>query len=110
MPSQLVTDLQDARKYIEEHGWCQNASFSGDRVCLFGAVFAITGKHVSTDDEIRRREIACKALEKAVALKLGQEYDPQTYFATVWQDEPGRTVDEIYEIYDLAAQQELVTQ
>lgn len=95
----VVVDLIAGRDYIREHGWCQHASRDGDRVCAFGGIFAVTGGHTSVgiSPGDTRRTAACEDLQFALTEKLGRYQS-----VAVWQDEPGRTVEEVLELYDFA--------
>lgn len=95
-------DLTAARNYLVEHGWCQNASRAGDRVCGFGAIFAVTGGQLSSSvpGANERRERACAVLQGTLDAFLGFP-TPQVLFAE-WQDMEGRTVDDVLDIYDMS--------
>lgn len=99
----VVADLIAGRDYIKRNGWCQNASRSGSRVCGFGGIFAVTGGHTSTPAEAARRQAACEALQRALDVKIGRV---KSWSFGAWQDEPGRTVDDILALYDLAIELE----
>lgn len=93
-PSVLVTDLLAARDYIRARGWCQNQYHdTGGRVCALGAIRAVTDSYT---DSYNRCDAACNALWQVLKIKLG-ECD-----IAAWNDEPGRTVENVLALYDLA--------
>lgn len=100
---EVVTDLRAGRAYIEVNGWCQNQSRSDLQVCAFGGIFAVTGGQFSsgiTGADVRRQR-ACDALQAALDARLGR-------FVSVarWQDDPERTVDDVFSLYDFAIERE----
>lgn len=89
----LLDDLCGAKAYIAQHGWCQRQSRNGTKVCMLGAIYEMTGGDSQVDWP--RRHDACTALQHALGLEDFSE-------VVAWQDRPGRTVEEILKVYDLA--------
>src|SRR5689334_13188578 len=88
--------LEDVAKFLETHNWGQGLYYNkdDDSYCLFGAMFAVTGWDYALKSTGRGPE----------------NYDVETYHALVkalyekphapnslmiWNDEPGRTKEEV---------------
>lgn len=84
--------LRRAADIIERRGWCQNDYQDGAAVCILGALrLAITG---NTDNHSDRVHNPAERLAK----NLGQA-------PWVWNDEPGRTKEEVIAALRSAAEQ-----
>jgi len=82
--NQTAADLLAAKRYLETHGWIQGAAgVDGGPRCIVGASNSVTND-------------------------LGRLFDLRDTFAAVvgcpskWNDRPGRTVDEVYALFDKA--------
>lgn len=94
----VVAGLIAGRDYIKRNGWCQNQTRDGMRVCAYGAIFETIGPRAGG-----QREEACAALQRALDAKLGHG----AVAVAGWNDEPGRTIDDVLALYDLAIEREL---
>ena len=87
-------DLLNAAEYIERHGWCQSRAFDGDRACMMGAIYAATGGTF--------RGLTVGAVDErylnAVMRVLLIAPSP-----TRWNDEKGRTKQEVIDALRQAA-------
>lgn len=91
----VVADLVAGRDYIKRNGWCQHQSRDGMRVCALGGLLEVTPDNA-------RQDAACVALARALRASLGQPRE-----VAGWNDEPGRTIDDVLALYDLAIEREL---
>lgn len=83
--------LADAKRLIEEHGWCQEIMHHIDgRHCMVGAILCAAGETPS-DRWPFTRTVAAQAAEEVV-----QQYLPS------WNDKEGRTVEEVLAALDRA--------
>jgi len=101
----VVADLVAGRDYIKRNGWCQKQSRDGMRVCAYGGIFAVIGGHacIGGGADADRRDGACRALQGALNAKL-QSSDK---LVPPWNDEAGRTISDVLDLYDLAIEREL---
>lgn len=97
--SKLTTHevLVGARNYLEEHGWVQATMTDGERVCVLGAIKAASGRvarpwHCGLFPHVQ-------VLIQALTGKVGAvSSDPLTR----WNDAPGRTKEEVLDLFDKA--------
>jgi len=82
----IVETLRATRAVLERRGWCQKFRFdhTTGRCCLVGAL------ELATND----------ALDAAVARRALTEIIQM--HPAVWNDTPGRTVEEVYALIDRA--------
>lgn len=83
--------LTNARANIVNKGWCQGGNGTGPegQVCALNALDDIVGSHRSHE--------ACIFLRSVLHHKLGQNRPVSN-----WNDEQGRTVEEVLMLYDIA--------
>lgn len=93
--SQVVRDLRAGRERLVTHGWCQHQTRDGERRCALGAVLTVT-----MDKRCKKASIT---LERALREKLSRPF----VSVASWNDEPGRTVEEVLALYDFAIEREL---
>lgn len=124
--TQVQEDLEAAYDVLEAHGWCQGNGQDGDgKVCLEGAVAAVTlgspqywatrryhhqafvlrpSAWVDMPRElIERHADAVDALEAALTTTTGRERDS----VYMWNDTPGRTVEDVKELMRTAIKAEI---
>ena len=83
--------LDEARAYIEKHGWVQHAFESGGRVCLLGALQKVDGKKHGKAVDQEAQRIVCNLIGGGYSI-------PQ------WNDASGRKKEDVLEILRAAAQ------
>lgn len=77
--------LLDAADLIEEKGWIQGANWRpGLGYCVFGAINKVTQNDLAFSDAVGR-----------VLTEIGRLNQPWTGGIARWNDEPGRTKDEV---------------
>lgn len=85
--NETAAHLMRAKRYIEEHGWRQHHWGDGTSPrCLLGAV------HATMPDG--RHDLYAAAVDRLMSI-VGQR-------PHVWNDTPGRTVEEVYAAFDRA--------
>ena len=90
MSAQVAADLRAAAEVLERGGWTQGRYYrpeTGCR-CAIGAIVAVLGGHdteFTIPDEAQPR---WRAVEGALEAHLN-------HFIDIWNDEPGRTADEV---------------
>ena len=72
----MLITLHKAADYLEEHGWCQRIEHLGERACVWGAL-----KQVADVETVR---LAREAIVSYTGIPL-----------TIWNDEPGQTVENV---------------
>ncbi len=86
-----VQHLINAKNYLQEHGWCPNgAGGEGGTVCIATAI-AIT----TTGDRFPAEVIS------AISRTIGV-HPPIGVAIGVWNDAPGRTIEEVLDAFDRA--------
>lgn len=91
-------DAQAVKQVLQEHGWCQGGyRDSHGRVCLLGAIF-----YMAVIEQIDEAEH--DALVDAIRAKLRDRMEfmlpGMIVPISLWNDKPGRTVEEVYELLD----------
>lgn len=77
--------LLRAKRYIEEHGWLQDSlGEQGGPRCMYGALLSTSQ---GSDPDRLVVKIGCDVLRRDVPL---------------WNDAPGRTIEEVYAAFDRA--------
>lgn len=97
----LVRDLRVARAWLAKYGWCQH-DFMNDRreVCAFGAIrITLVWFRVTSPADTQRATAVYDALARVSG---------ETWFDLAkWNDTPGRTFDEVLNLFDRAIEREL---
>jgi hypothetical protein len=89
LDTDITKVLIKARDYLVEHGWCQGAMENrSGQVCIFGAVYIVGEFNSSVDPTFSRVMFALKNITKDSAQR--------------WNDEPGRTQEEVVSLFDQA--------
>lgn len=100
--------LLDAAEYIRVHGWCQQF-YDGDKVCLVGALHAVLGSErvtrtISTGATIPAFEPSWPGVSDDAAEQVRAHLHlPIGESVADWNDEPGRTADEVISALESAA-------
>jgi hypothetical protein len=94
---QTATDLEAAADYIDDHGWTQGMLENQDgQVCLRGAIAHIcqhnSSLYVSEMKILNRQELNAVV---AVQNYLDTGLNPYRSTATNWNDQRGRTADDV---------------
>lgn len=91
---QVKQDAAKAAAYIRENGWCQRHLFLGTKCCTVGAVWKGSMYEGQTEDQHFARDYG---LFMAVRDELNGPA------VAKWNDEPGRTKEEVLAVFDRIA-------
>jgi hypothetical protein len=84
--NQTAADLLAAKRYLEIHGWMQgNFGMDGGPRCILGAMRSVAGDRWDRFIEI-----------------LGAATGRHCCLPGYWNDQPGRTIEEVYALFDKA--------
>jgi hypothetical protein len=92
MSDQVADVLDDAADLLERNGWAPGIGDGGH--CALGALY-----HVAGPSHRRENQLAVDALVAALGLERG-------YAVAVWNDDPGRTKQQVLDAFRAAAKQE----
>lgn len=84
--------LRDAAAELERNGWCQDELYDGQSACALGALYRVTGIKRS-GDRWRLVDWAGAALEPIIRMRE----------ITDWNDQPGRTQEDVVKAFLQAA-------
>ena len=101
---QVKADAKAAANYIREHGWCQkNFELPGGQCCALGARNAVVFGKCDPWDLDPTPEQCREATEMRIAFMSEAGIDPYLSDITTWNDEPGRTKEEVLAVFDRIA-------
>lgn len=91
--------LLDTAHYIREHGWTQYQAHDGrGAVCLTGALLATIDSAATLGMRGSLFISASNAIQAEIVLRGGPDYSLPR-----WNDQPGRTVEEVLDVLEAAA-------
>ena len=96
---QAADALDAAHDYLLVNGWIQHSMYDseGKSVCAVGGIYKATGNR-----PLFTRTVALSALHTYLALEAGE--DPGRWPGiALWNDEDGRTIDDVLDSYRHAA-------
>lgn len=100
--------LRDAAAMIREKGWCQGRAIGKQgEVCLSWAVCRANPRTVILAREVVRDELARRGVPgnwQSPVYKTAKDKPPETISLARWNDEPGRTKEEVLEVLEAAAE------
>lgn len=108
LPKNVPTVLIGAAHILQNRGWCRGKLIDEDgALCLLSAIFvASTGKvascFYSQDDHDELTKAAWSVVEDLINARYGQ-IGVGTLTIPGWNDQPSRTIEDVFQILDDAA-------
>lgn len=103
-PNHILDILSDARRIIDTRGWIQHQSATADGYCASGAIEESLVYYRKRAGGLWRAEVIPMYLTRAIAYLNRDFWNRNGHWAQVinWNDERGRTKDEVLLMFDTA--------
>lgn len=103
---QVIADLQAAKEYLLENGWCQGSESTSEyspRVCASTAISSpIMGGKKNVGAWTRGSDQADRIFRAYGALQAVVRETTAPYSVPAWNDMAGRTINEVVNAFDTA--------